>query len=143
MCNFENGFILCTCEAEKPIIHNKHSRRHKRKQKENADIYCWFLSSFKEQFESIMEGLYELPAKNIGEGLTEEWVLLNLNVGNCFDFAYIPQEGDNLVIKSMAKPYVYLSFIFQEGEWRSGHYNVFNHILELKLKGELKQIPEQ
>jgi transposase-like protein len=38
----------------------------------------------------MMEGLYVLPAADIGKGLTGEWVLLNLNDRNCFDVDYAP-----------------------------------------------------
>ncbi|MBD2451269.1 hypothetical protein H6G76_29920 [Nostoc sp. FACHB-152] len=87
-----------------------------------------------------MEGLYELPAADIGKGLTDDWVLLNLNYRNCFDVDYTPQEGDNLVIQDAHKEWVYLSFIFQNGGWERGHYDPFDTVQTLTMNGEVKQV---
>jgi hypothetical protein len=140
MCDFDKGFILCTCEEKKPIIHNKKSRRYKGQKDQLPTIYRWYLSSFTEYYDSIMEGIYKFPVADIGKGLTEEWVLLHLNAGNCFDFEYTPQEGDNLIIKSPAEYYQYLSFIFKSGQWQADHYNAFNTILSLIKNGEVKEL---
>jgi hypothetical protein len=145
MCNFENGFILCTCkDKEKPIVHNQNSRRYKREQATIPKVYQWHVFKFEEyrnDDEPIMEGLYELPVEDIGKGLTEEWVLLNLNVRNCFDVAYTPQEGDNLVIQDSQQPWVYLSFIFQNGGWGKGHYSSFDALQTLMIQGEVGSDP--
>jgi hypothetical protein len=145
MCDFEKGFILCTCEPEEGIIHNKKSRRFKEKLPDLRRLYHWYLSEYKGEMDNtyyLMEGIYELPVSDIGKGLTEEWVLLHLNFGNCFDFEYTPKEGDNLIIKSTNKFYEYLSFIYTNGEWKAAHYNIFDAILQLKKDGEVKQIDE-
>lgn len=140
MCDFENGFILCTClPTPKTIIHNKNSRRYKKSPEFQIRGYRWTLSRFVNTFEPMMEGLYEYPAKDLGKGLTAEWVLLNLNCGNCFDFAYTPEEGDNLVMRSEV-PYVYLSFIYQEGVWKEGMYDCFSTTLEKKTEGKIMPI---
>lgn len=140
MCDFEQGFILCTCENKpQQIVHNKHSRRYKNSPKTEEEGYRWFLSSFVNTFEPMMEGSYEPPSRELGGGLTEEWVLLHLNYGNCFDFDYTPSDGDNLVIRP-ANSYKYMSFIFRKGEWVSDRYDGFSTILELRLKGEIKPI---
>lgn len=143
MCDFEKGFILCTCaDKEKPVVHNKNSRRHKKNPTNEAQVYRWYLSEFIEIYESIMEGIYELPTDDIGNGLTAEWVLLHLNEGNCFDFDYTPKEGDNLVITKPTKTYqyVHLSFIFQNGSWLEKHYVPFYTSLELKQKGIVQEL---
>lgn len=141
MCDFEQGFILCTCENKpKPIVHHKNPRRYKNSPQAEIKGYRWFLSSFVDTFEPMMEGIYEPPAKELGGGLTEEWVLLHLNYGNCFDFDYTPSEGDNLVM-CPANSYKYMSFIFRKGEWVCDRYDGFSTILELRLKGEIKPIP--
>ncbi|WP_238178487.1 hypothetical protein [Calothrix sp. 336/3] len=122
-------------------MHNKNSRRYKQEQATTPKMYQWYLSTFKRyksDDEPIMEGLYELPAADIGKGLTEDWVLLNLNDKNCFDVDYIPQEGDNLVIRDAHKQWVYLSFIFQNGGWERGHYNPFDTLQTLIIKGEVE-----
>lgn len=144
MCNFDKGFILCTCrDKEKPIVHNKRSRRYQQTQAANPKVYRWYLSTFeryKSDDEPLMEGLYEFPATDIGQGLTEEWVWLNLNDRNCFDVDYTPQEGDNLVIRDAHQPWVYLSFIFQSGVWERGHYSPFETVQTLTMNGEVKQV---
>ncbi|MBD2206969.1 hypothetical protein H6G33_31345 [Calothrix sp. FACHB-1219] len=144
MCDFDKGFILCTCkDKEKPIVHNKNSRRYKQEQPMIPKVYRWYLSTFKRyksDDEPLMEGLYELPAADIGKGLTDEWVLLNLNYRNCFDVDYTPQEGDNLVIQDAHKEWVYLSFIFQNGGWERGHYDPFDTVQTLTMNGEVKQV---
>ncbi len=144
MCDFENGFILCTCkDNEKPIVHNKNSRRYKQEKAKTPNEYRWSLSTFERyrtDDEPLMEGLYELPAADIGKGLTDEWVLLNLNDRNCFDVDYLPQEGDNLVLKDADQKWIYLSFIFQNGGWESGHHNPFHTVKTLTLDGAVKPI---
>jgi hypothetical protein len=137
MCNFKHGFILCTCETEtKPIVHNQNSRRYKNTLQAKIAGYRWSLARFVNGFDSEMEGSYELPSQDIGAELTAEWVLLNLNNGNCFDFDYIPGEGDNLIMKR-ADEWEYLSFIFTQGEWREDHYVPFSTTLQLMYQGEI------
>ncbi len=148
MCDFDKGFILCTCK-DKPIVHNKNSRRYKKEQANVPTLYRWYLSAFNgyisEEIEGapMMEGIYEFPAENIGKGLTEEWVLLNLNDRNCFDFDYTPQEGDNLVINADQKSWIYLSFIFRNQRWEIGHYEPFDSIRTMKIEGKIAQIEEK
>ncbi|AFZ01645.1 hypothetical protein Cal6303_2672 [Calothrix sp. PCC 6303] len=142
MCDFDKGFILCTCkDKEKPIVHNKNSRRYKQEQAATPKVYRWYLSTFKEyrsDDEPLMEGEYQLPVTDIGKGLTDEWVLLNLNDRNCFDVDYTPQEGDNLVIRDAYQEWDYLSFIFKNGGWERGHYSRFSTITTLTMNGEVK-----
>jgi hypothetical protein len=143
MCDFNKGFILCSCKIkEKKIVHNKNSRQNKKMQGDAPQIYRWILSEFKEtQTEWLAIGRYKMPISDIGQGLTEEWVLLNLNERNCFDFNYIPKEGDDLVIRSNISS-SYLSFIFQNGQWESGLHDPFSTISKLKMDGEIKEIEE-
>lgn len=141
MCNFENGFVLCTCQNEATeLVHNKNSRRYKNSPKIQIKGYRWFLLRFIDTFEPMMEGQYEPPSKEIGAGLTAEWVLLHLNFENCFDFDYTPQEGDNLMIYA-ENPQKYMSFIFRQSEWICDRYDRFSTMLELRLEGEIKPLP--
>ncbi|AFZ03984.1 hypothetical protein [Calothrix sp. PCC 6303] len=142
MCDFTKGFILCSCKKEKEIVHNKNSRRYKKAQADTPQVYRWYLSEFQETYESLKEGECSLPTSDIGQGLNEEWVLLNLNQGSCFDFKYTPKEGDNLVMNSSNSKSFYLSFIFQNREWKTGFYSTFSTILKLKIDGEIQQIKE-
>jgi hypothetical protein len=140
MCDFNKGFVLCTCEnEEKPILHNKNSRKHKNQPKEI--IYRWYLYDLEEVTWLIAVGLYRLPSDDLGQGLTQEWVLLHLNHEQCFDFAYLPKEGDNLVIRKEqegTKFYDFMSFIFKSGAWVEGEYDGISHLTKLNKKGKIK-----
>ena len=140
MCDFSNGFVLCTCEnEEKKTIHNKNSRKHKNK--ETVVIYQWYLYDMVSVTGVIAVGIYKLPSDDLGHGLTKEWVLLHLNFANCFDFAYSPKEGDNLVIKKIQEKKQFpdfMSFIFKNGTWIEGEYDSISHITELTKTGKVK-----
>jgi hypothetical protein len=107
MCDFEKGFRLCSCGSE-PIKFREQELYRKVKDelvkipnKKNDKIpliYIWSLSRFEGMNESPEMGRYILPTNDIGQGLNAEWIALNLNCGNCFDFEYEPEEGDNLKI---------------------------------------------
>jgi hypothetical protein len=134
MCDFENGFILCSCkENSKPNTQNKKSHSDKNVDKET---YRWTLSRFIGTFEAILEGMFEPPSHDLGAGLTEEWVLLNLNDRNCFDFDYTPQEGD-LLSFSKGRPWNYMSFVFRQGSWIFDKYDEFSTKLEKVADGEI------
>lgn len=138
MCDFEKGFILCSCIIVKP------AKKSKRKSKKNNEMpvelgYRWTLSRFKEFIEEpLMEGSFDPPSKDLGKGLNDEWILLNLNSENCFDFDYIPLEGDNLIFKSNER-FKYLSFIFSKGEWIKNNYDPFSTILESYKQGKIEE----
>lgn len=132
MCDFENGFSLCTCvhltKREKKIITNQ---------------YEWVLFSFIEKITPIEIGLYSLPKNVIGNGFTAEFVLSNLNAKNCFDFEYTPKEGDNLMIKLVKKKEMisYLSFIYKNEKWTENHYDAFSTLKKQIFKGKIKTNP--
>ncbi len=129
MCDFEQGFVLCSCrEVPKTPIRVRKSKRPLEPAVDESGKYQWFLSEFVAYDEAILkEGIYELPIRDIGKGLTAEWVLLHLNEGNCFDFDYAPKPGDNLVIKGICTKYDFphLSFIFRDDLWIESHYPPF------------------
>ncbi len=144
MCDFEKGFILCSCKIEIP----KKRSNVKSKKIKNLPTqklgYRWYLSRFvgnrtEEIDEFLIEGEYSLPSKDLGKGLSEEWIQLNLNLENCFDFEYTPQEGDNLVFRSNSD-YDYLSFIFKAGYWQIEHYSPFSTILKKIDEGKIESI---
>ena len=143
MCDFENGFILCTCTKEtQKVVHNKNSRRYKNTPEAKIVGYRWVLARFVRTFEPIMEGMYAMPSHDLGAGLTAEWVLMNLNYGNCFDFDYTPAEGDNLVFRSDER-WDYMSFIFRQGAWQEGRYDGFSTTLEALFHGQIKTLPTE
>lgn len=140
MCRFDQGFILCTCApGSKPVVHNKHSRRHKNKPvAEEPVAYTWSLHRYAGLSESSMVGLYRLPQHDIGQGLTSEWVLLHLNHGNCFDFEYTPMENDCLRI-GQGKTFRYLAFVYKDGKWKMDVHDPFLVEEKLLLEGNVKE----
>lgn len=137
MCDFEKGFILCSCEPLKTV--NPPKKKSKRNQNAPAQLpgYRWVLFRFTEYIEEVlMEGSFEPPVKDLGNGLNEEWVLLNLNLEKCFDFDYIPKEGDNLILRSNDR-YKYLSFTFEKSIWISNYYDPFSTVLEKFKEGKI------
>ncbi len=132
MCDFNNGFILCKCNT-KNTIHNKKSRRNKM----NAPReYNWVLNKYVGRSSEMEMGRYELPVNDLKEGLTADVVLRELNEKNCFDFDYMPHEGDNLVLSN--KPdQIRMEFIFKSGKWGVEHYSPFDHVVEKVDQGKV------
>ena len=125
MCDFSKGFKLCTCNDPSVVVHNKNSRRHKRKNGgKKAREYIWELHHYVGEIEISEMGFYNMPYEDIGKGLTAEFVLKELNRNNCFDFEYRPKEGDNLSIRIKDSIYS-MDFIFRNNEWILEHYSPF------------------
>ena len=150
MCDFNNGMKLCTCEDVK-IKYRKQDLYRKVKgelvkipNKKNDDIpliYIWYLYKYIGTDEdNMMLGQYILPSNDLGNGLNSEWIALNLNIENCFDFDYNPNEGDNLIIGQNVEMSTYISFIFKNGEWIIEHYDPFSEITEHILDGKIKEV---
>lgn len=140
MCDFEKGFILCSCEPVKRISPPK--RKSKRTETLPIQLpgYRWTLSRFIGHIEEVlMEGSFEPPSADLGNGLNEEWVLIYLNLENCFDFDYSPTEGDNLILRSNDK-FKYLSFTFEKQKWIKNHYDPFSTILEKFKEGKIEKM---
>lgn len=134
MCNFNQGFILCKCNDPRTVVHNKKSRRNKG----NSSVeYALTLNRFIGRSEKGERGRYVMPINDIGYGLTADFVVNQLNIRNCFDFDYIPNEGDNLII-TRNEPNDRIEFIFKNGKWIDDHYSPFNHETETFDNGKLK-----
>ncbi|WP_291869394.1 hypothetical protein [Maribacter sp.] len=132
MCDFENGFILCSCKEKKTS---------KEVLKTDKLEYIWELRTVKKTEWAV--GRARLPSSDIGKGLESEWVLLNLEDRNCFDFDYTPKEGDNLVIYPSSNRYYndflsYLSFIYTDNKWIEDFYDEIAHLTKQDNKGVLK-----
>lgn len=135
MCNITSVLTFCTCTPN--VIHNKHSRRHKKAIAQEG--YTWTLNRYVGQITFCMEGLLNAPSTHLEAELTNELILTHLNTFSCFDFAYEPQEGDNLVVRSnQPQRYDFLSFIFRTGKWTVDHYNPFHDQTDRILSGILK-----
>lgn len=101
-------------------------------------MYIWHLWKHTGTDENnSMIGQYIFPTEDIGNCLNAEWIILNLNYENCFDFKYTPSEGDNLYITQNIELSSYISFIFKNGEWTIGHYSPFSDILQLISSGKI------
>lgn len=110
------------------------------KNKKNKDIpleYIWVLFKYKGLTKGIEMGRYNFPNDKIDERLNADWLALNLNTEHCFDFEYIPEEGDNLFIQYNMNLGPYISFIYRDKEWIIHHYSPFEVKTELVLKGRV------
>lgn len=121
---FENGFRLTKDFPEKPIIHHKNSRKNKHLPKVNEYEFHWTINGNTgliiepntQEFEVFMH-----PKKDIGFGISSEYVLEILNGENVFDFEYVPEELDELEIFEKTPLTPYLLFSFQNGGWIAEH----------------------
>ena len=143
MCNKIYDFKLCIClDNNEPIHHNKKTRRNKYKSDQIESVeYVWCLLRFIEKTNSREMGRVIMPSSNIGEGLTEDFVLNKLNESNCFDFDYLPRENDSLSLQIKGRFDIYLAYTFENGKWIIGtNYDAFNDVLENIGEGKLKKI---
>ena len=162
MCDNKKGFILCTCVDElqdnKPIIHNKSSRRNKNLQIEDIqkDIF-WILQRSKirvktekkiqQDIQAIEEDekngiryqeMYSMD--NLVEDLSKDFFIERLNTINCFDFNYRPEQGD-LLSMSYAAIRGYFIVVFYEDSWHDYTFDKFISSNHLKIyEGKLKFI---
>ena len=155
MCDFKNGFILCTCVGEEPleileekkeIPVKKKRKRHKNRietEKSEPEVidsrnYIWELRTLKKTEFAV--GRAAFPSEDIGHGLESVWVELNLNDRNCFDFEYTPNEGDELVFFNLINKYKYLSFIYKKGVWVNDFYDEIGYITKIEKSGKVKSL---
>lgn len=142
MCDFSNGFILCTCKnvviPQHENIHHKKSKKNKKKQFDVPTVYEWTLYKYIGLSKEIEFGRYMLPQSEIGHGLTSEFVAVQLNSKKCFDFDYSPGEGDNLLINNKAD-WSRLEFLFKDGKWIANHYDPFTHEKKIIEEGRVKE----
>lgn len=151
MCDFSNGLKLCSCDSDQIRFREPEKFRIKRgkrvpiKSKVNEEtplIYIWRLfRKITVDKEWLEMGQYLMPSYDIGKSLNADWIALNLNVENCFDFDYTPTEGDNLFIQRNEMMAPYISFIYTKGEWQIDHYDPFEVDVELLKEGIIKEIP--
>ena len=150
MCDFTKSIKFCTC-GKNEIKFRKQEFYKKIKgelikieNKSNESIpiiYIWRLFRHVREKKDLYEiGKYIVPSNDIGKGLNAEWVALNLNVENCFDFDYTPREGDNLFIQRNEILGKYISFIFKNKEWVIDHYDPFSDEIKHVQDGLLKDI---
>jgi hypothetical protein len=147
MCNFENGIKLCTCSSENikfrepNIFIRKKGKTIEKENSKNLNIpleYIWILFKYDGIKKDKEMGRYMFPADDLGKGLNSEWIALNLNCENCFDFEYIPKEGDNLKIQKNTIMSSYLSFIYRNEEWVVDHHSPWRIKISKIKSGKIK-----
>ena len=118
MCNINDGLKFCTCEDI------------------SEAEYTWRLTRYLGKDENGPVGSIVAPAHDLGKGLTSERILSFLNLGNAFDFEYLPAEKDSIVFNRKAKDgYWYMSFLYEDGKWKEGMNPAFTSIKEEIAKG--------
>lgn len=130
MCQENNKFIFCTCLE-------KETRKE-----EHIDYYTWSLTKFISSRKSSIRGKIVRPKKNLGNEITSEKILNQLNTeNNSFDFDYVPSERDSLRIEIYhpIERYRYLSLIFIDNKWQEGLNNIFTSITERIASGRIKR----
>lgn len=114
-------------------------------------LISWSLYQFIEEGWIGMDGVFMEPCINFNENLTAEFFKTKLNTNQCFDFEYLPLEGDILFFnkdvftkygKKLKKQYPreYISFIFRSGLWVIDVYDPFYTTTKEIKKGLLKVI---
>lgn len=148
MCDFTKGIKLCSCDSKTIKFRQQEYYRERRgtlvkienpKNKNIPLIYIWRLFRLIDEDHYSGEiGRYMLPTENIGNGLDAEWIVLNLNLENCFDFEYTPNEGDCLRIQQNVILSPYISFLFKNNQWVIDHHSPFSTTVEHLGDGPLK-----
>ncbi|MCP4520303.1 MAG: hypothetical protein GY827_01180 [Cytophagales bacterium] len=124
MCSIEEGFKLCTCGEEKELATEK---------------IIWELRRVNpEKPQRVIRG--KIAARNFSEKEQNEikFIESELNTRNCFDFDYIPQENDYLIVIIDNKQKYTYSF---KKEWkyqRSPKFFKWKSQLEDYKKGKVK-----
>ena len=149
MCQPNSNLHFCTCASvsKKPLSKGDN---------EEVDIseydktrFIWTLYKFLGEKDDLMMGDMILPVESMGEGLTSDFILQQLNSKKLFDFEYSPSEGDNLEIRKeylyksfrgQHRPdlYDYLSFIYRKGEWVEDYYDFFTDKKRPIKKGKVE-----
>lgn len=141
MCKVSKHLVFCHCEAAEAVIHHKKSKRWQKKNPVPL-TYRWTISRFVGHFQSMMEGLMSEPSEKLDKELSSDWLLAEINARNCFDFDYIPLEGDNLTIRR-SDSWHFFSYLFRNGQWQMGMYNCFSDKTEDVDEGVLKLNKEE
>lgn len=147
---FKMEFITIGQEVnlDKQMIYKK-SKREKgtlnRAEYEQKNV-IWNLRKYdgKIEYDGI-EYKYQSSSMELNKQLTSTRIVEELNLKNLFDFEYLPEENDFLVLKSeykykqnktRSRPFInyYISFIFKDGKWNinNGYDHIFNKYIDFK-----------
>lgn len=126
MCNVIKGFKLCTCEPEKL----------------KEATLTWELERYVSVNKSGIMGKIAAPAQDF-LSMSKELIENELNMKQCFDFDYQPQEKDALYLNN--KGTGYCSFVYTNGKWKSDFPHPFKTIYKTISKGvvEVENVDEE
>tara|TARA_B100001059_G_scaffold178085_1_gene178709 strand:- start:355 stop:861 length:507 start_codon:yes stop_codon:yes gene_type:complete len=145
-------------DKNEKIIHHKNSRKNRvkfRKEKYEEKELIWTLKKKKgERAADGMNWQYQSSADKLNDELTAENIVGIINLGIEFDFEYIPQENDFLVLKfeytnpelkNKRRPFInyYTSFLYNNGKWNinEGFDHIHYDFIEFK-SGIIKYAPQ-
>ncbi len=151
MCKRDLELQLCSCgDNSTKAIQNLYVEEIKAlKRKETLQVFGWTLERYIGEEWIGADGLMYMPVDKLTDELTEDFFLEELNGNKCFDFEYIPGEGDNLIFElrwtfnrrgHLKKNAIggFISFIFKDQEWTADCYNCFYDKTEFVQEGVLK-----
>ena len=128
MCTISTKMIFCSCEEES----DKEAKKGQ---------YTWVLTRYVGRSKSIRLGKILKSSKDLGNAITIERVLKEMNSRHCFDFDYTPQENDCLDISNgHDRPdYKYLSVVYRTGKWIAGSNGTFGVIKNVIGQGIVEE----
>ena len=151
LCDFEAGFILCTCDPDTGDLRESDAERTRG----GLVWFEWVLRRYVGPQKEMMMGELAMPESDLGNGLSEDLILKHLNAGNCFDFDYVPQPRDELEFwraetigahePTPGKPLrglstEFMEFIFRSGQWRVGGNSPFDDETKLLHNGTVRSL---
>lgn len=145
MDNFSEGFKLVLCDE--PIKYRQQESYRKIRNelvkipsKQNLNIpikYTWKIYRMISENKEFELCSFLRPTNNIGCGLNEEWVELILNFEKVFEFEYLPQFNDNLILETNEYFSPYISLVFKNSEWKIGYHIPFRYEIEEIFRGQI------
>lgn len=125
MCNNIKKIVFCSCEK----IENK-----------LTGTYQWSLYRYLGSRPSRLLGIIRRPDKDLGNQITVDKVLKEMNMRNCFDFEYVPKERDTFHINNGKRPnFKSFSLIFKNGKWVEGNNPSFGRTISENIaRGNIK-----
>lgn len=126
MCSPSGNFKLCTCDND-PV------------QLATAE-FTWKLYRFpdKSRQPRMIMGKFVVPVDKLADHLDAGVIAMQMNVRNCFDFEYTPEEFDTLYINTQGNRNKFIRLRFNNGVWSKNHIPVFGDT-ELLKEGIVKE----
>ena len=132
MCSTSTEMIFCSCDD---MLGGN----------EKTGEYTWSLTRYVGRSKSIRLGKILKPSEDLGNAITIERVLKEMNSRHCFDFDYTPQENDSLRIRNGQKgeAYKYLTIVYTDNTWIAGSNGTFGVIKKTINRGVVEQRPNK